>query len=349
MTFSPCAAPLALLRARTRGVPESTLSRRGRKRILVALASAMSLLPISAQSDPAARLVRIGALAPPVFISPEQGLREGLNELGYIEGKNLTIERRLADTADGLRQGASELVRSKVDVIVAFGTSAASAALSTTSIIPVVYISGDPVGAGLATNLARPGGNATGVSTLSTQLMPKRLQLLQQVAPRMRRVILLGNPSSTLHAGQLEELRNAGGKLRIQVIAVDARNREELTAGLARIQRGAADAFVLSSDVLFLGNKERIAAAVAKAKLPAIFPWRDYHDANVLMSYGGNPKEFGRLAAAYVDRILKGAKPGDLPIEQVSKYELVIDLRVARKLGIKVPQDLLLRADEVIQ
>ena len=286
---------------------------------------------------------------PPVLISPEEGMRQGLRELGYIDGKNLTIERRLGETSDALQSGAADLVRSRVDLIVAFGTLAAHAALSATSTIPVVFISGDPVGTGLAASLAHPGANGTGVSSLSTELIPKRLELLQQVAPRVRRVILLGNPSSALHAGVLKEAQKAAQTLRIQIVALNARNADELDSALRGVHRRAGDAVTVSSDVFFLANKTKIAEAVAKAKLPAIFPQRDYHDAGVLMSYGASLKEMGRLAAVYVDKILKGAKPGELPIEQMSKYELVIDLRVAHAMGLKVPQDLLLRADEIIR
>jgi putative ABC transport system substrate-binding protein len=213
----------------------------------------------------------------------------------------------------------------------------------------VVFISGDPVATGLAASLARPGANGTGVSSLSTELMPKRLELLQQVAPRVQRVILLGNPSSALHAGVLKEAQKAAQALHIHIVALNARNADELDSALRGVHRSAGDAFTASSDVFFLANKAKIAEAVAKAKLPAIFPQRDYHDAGVLMSYGASLKEMGRQAAVYVDKILKGAKPGELPIEQMSKYELVIDLRVAREQGIKVPQELLFRADEVIR
>jgi putative tryptophan/tyrosine transport system substrate-binding protein len=319
------------------------------RRSFVVSATAMSLLPLLAEGAPAPTTVRIGVLVPPALISPEEGMREGLMELGYINGKNITMERRLGETTDALQSGAADLARSKVDVIVAFGTAAASAALSVTPTIPVVFISGDPVSAGLASSLGRPGANATGVSTLSTELIPKRLELLRQVAPRMRQVILLGNPSNALHAGVLRAAEKGAQALHVHIIAVDARNADELNTVLEGIQRRAADAFIVSSDVLFLANKEKIAAAVAKAKLPGIFPVRDYHDAGVLMSYGASLKEMGRQMAVYVDKILKGAKPGELPIEQISKYELVIDLRATHALGLRVPQDLLLRADEVIR
>ncbi len=317
-------------------------------KLLMVVALAMSLRPV-AYADPVPTEVRIGALAPLVMTSPEEGFRLGLAELGYVEGRNLIIERRRAESSDGLRSAAEDLVRSKVNLIVAFGTQAARAALSATATIPVVFVSGDPVGTGLAESLAHPGGNATGVSTLSTELIPKRLELLKQVAPRVRRVILLGNPSSPLQAGVLKEARKAGEALHMQVVAVDARNAAELDAALRRLQHRASDGFMVSSDLLFLANRAKVAAAVARARLPSMVPWRDYHDVGVLMSYGASTKEMGRQAAGYVDKILKGAKPADLPIAQSSQYDLVIDLRVARKLGLKVPQELLFRADEVIR
>jgi putative ABC transport system substrate-binding protein len=197
--------------------------------------------------------------------------------------------------------------------------------------------------------LAHPGANATGVSTLSIELIPKRLELLRQVAPRVRRVILLGNPNGSYHAQVLKHAQKGASALQMQLIAMDARDAGELDAALLGIQRGTADALMASPDVLFLSNKSKIAQAVAKARMPAIFPWPDNPEAGVLMAYGASTQEMGLLAASYVDRILKGAKPADLPIEQISKYELVINLRVARDLGLKVPQEVLLRADNVIR
>jgi len=318
------------------------------RKLLMAVSLAMILLT-AAHADPVPGVVRIGALMPLEMTSLEEGLRQGLAELGYVEGNNLITEWRRAESRDGLRAAAQDFVRSNVNMILALTTTAARAAMSVTTTIPVVFISGDPVATGLAESLAHPGGNATGVSTLSTELMPKRLQLLQQVAPQVRRVMLFGNPGNPLQAGVLQEARNAGEALRIQIVTVDVRNAKELDAALRTLQHRASDGFMTTSDVLFLGNRAKVAAAVARARLPGIFPWRDYHDVKVLMSYGASSKEMGRQAAKYADKILKGAKPADLPIEQSSKYDLVIDLRVARQLGLKVPQELLFRADEVIR
>lgn len=317
-------------------------------KLFIVIALAMRLLP-AAHADPAQAEVRIGALTPLELTSPKEGLWQGLAELGYVEGRNLIIDRRRAESSDGLRSAAAGLVRSKVDLIVAFGTQAARAALSVTATIPVVFLSGDPVATGLAESLAHPGGNASGVSTLSSDLMAKRLELLQQVAPHVRRLILLGNPSSPLHPGVLKEALKAGKALRVQVVAVDARSEAELDEALRELRHRMSDGFMVTSDLLFLTNRAKVAAAVARARLPGMFPWREYHDVGVLMSYGSSTREMGRLAATYVDKILKGAKPADLPIQQSSKYDLIIDLRVARALGLKVSQGLLLRADEVIR
>ena len=303
----------------------------------------------SAAADLEPTFVRIGALTPAAGVSPEEGLREGLRTLHYIDGKNLTIERRRGDSYEALRSGARDLTELKVDVIVAFGTPAAQAALSVTSTVPVVFISSDPVGMGLATSLARPGANATGVATLSIELMPKRLELLRQVVPRVRRVILLGNPSGSLHPQVIKHAQTGAHALQMQLVTLDARNADELEAVLRTIQRTTGDAFIVSPDVLFLSNKSRIAQVIAKAKLPALFPWPDYPEPGVLMAYGASTREMGLRVAGYVDRILKGAKPADLPVEQISKYVLVVNLRAASDLGIKIPKDVLLRADEVIR
>jgi putative ABC transport system substrate-binding protein len=279
----------------------------------------------------------------------EESLREGLSGLGYVEGRNLTTERQRGDSEESLRAAAGALVRMRVDAIVAFGTPAARAAMSVTSSIPIVFISGDPVGTGLAGSLARPGGNATGVSTLNVELIPKRLELLQQVVPRARRIMLLGNPNSALHPQVLKHAQMGASALHMHLIVLDVRNKDELEAALRRIRHGDADALIPSTDVLFLSNRSKIAEAVGKAKLPAIFPWPDDHDSRVLMAYGASARDMGLRAASYLDRILRGANPATLPIEQLSKYELIISVRAAKDLGIQIPQEILLRADEVVE
>jgi len=321
--------------------------------VVVAVAIAAALLLSTARAAQPPTSVRIGVLRawlpPSVEPSTENGLRDGLSELGYIEGKNLTIETRLVDSSETYESGAADVIRSRVHLIVAIGTPAARAAMSATATIPIVFASGDPIVGGLVTNLAHPGANATGVSSLTTDLMAKRLQLLQQIAPRARRVILLVNRDNPLHPAIREETQKVAPTLGIQIVALDAGNQSRLDAALRGTQRSAGDALIVTSDGFFVSNRDKIAAAVRKAKLPALVPTKDYWSDGVLMSYGPSLKEMGRRAAAYVDKILKGAKTADLPIEQSSKFELRIDLRVARELDLKVPQDLLYRADEVIR
>jgi len=318
--------------------------------LILGVATATALLCSTARADQPTASARIGVLAPLGNIAAEAGLREGLSELGYTEGKNLSIEwRRYAQSTEAIQSGAADLVRSRVDLIMALGTEVARAAVSATSTIPVVFISGDPVAAGLAANLARPGANATGISSQTADLMAKRLQLLQQIVPRARHVILLVNPDYPVHAAIVRETQNAARTLRIHVSTLNARNADDLDAVLRAIEHSASDALIVGSDVLFEVNKDKIGEVARKAKLPTLVPTKDYWGEGVLISYGTSLKEMGRRAAVYVDKILRGAKPGDLPIEQGVKFELVIDLRVARELSLKVPQDLLLRADEVIR
>ena len=307
------------------------------------------LLCASAQSAQPPMVARIGVLTPLGDISAEEGLREGLRDLGYIEGKNLTIEwRRYEQSSDALRSAAADLVRSKIDLIVAVGTQAARIALSETSTIPIVFVSGDPVGTGLAASLAQPGANATGLSSQTTDLVAKRLELLQEIAPRTRRVMILVNPDGPLHAATLAEIQKAGRSLRIDIAPLNARNTGELELVLRSLKRSSGDALMVSSDVFFIANRDQVAKAVRKAKMPTLVPNKDYWADGVLMAYGSGVKELDHRAAVYIDKILKGARPGELPIEQGS-VALVIDLRVARELGLKVPQELLYRADEVIR
>ena len=279
------------------------------------------------------------------------GFRDGLRELGYIEGKNLVIERRhtLGHEAE-LRPLAAELVQMKPDVIVTLSTPAARAALEATKTIPVVFLAaGDPVATGLVTSLARPGGNGTGVSVLSPDLATKRVDLLRQLTPRAKRVaylVDLANPSQVVST---KSSQAAAQSLGIKLEIYNATNAGEIASALRAIPWKSIDGVLIGGDPIFLAEGAKIAETIRAAKAPAIFPWRDFHDYGVLMTYSPNLYEVARRGAHYVDKILKGAKPADLPIEQVSKVELVINLRVADEMGIRVPQELLFRADEVIR
>ena len=311
---------------------------------------ATALLCSTALADQPPPFPRIGVLTPIGEVSAEASLRRGLSELGYVEGRNLTIEwRRYGQSSDDTRSTVAELVRSRVDLIVSFGSAPARAVLSATSTIPLVYVSADPIAAGLAASLAHPGANATGVSSVGTDLIAKRLELLLQIAPHTRHVIQLVSPANPLYPGVVTETQRAVGRLHIHIDSWNAGTPEDLDAALRRLRRGAADALTLSPDYFFAVNKAKIIEAARRAKLPIVVPNKNYWGEGVLMSYGPSIEEAEHRAAAYVDKILRGTKPGDLPVEEISKYELVIDLRVARELSLKMPQDFVLRADEVIR
>jgi putative ABC transport system substrate-binding protein len=294
---------------------------------------------------------QIAVLTPHTVSAPvEVGLQQGLRELGYTDEHNVRVEwRRSAGNLDDIRSLAADLVRAKVDVIVTLGTPATRAALEVTTTVPVVFLVGDPVRLGFASSLAKPGGNATGVSVVDTELSAKRLELLRLCVPRAARVLYLMNSSNPLASSMLKETEKAAHALGVTLVRLDVRNADELDYALQAILRSREDAILASPDPLFLANIPKINAAVRKVRLPGMFPFREYHGDGVLMSYGPNLKEASRRAATYVHRILKGSKPADLPIEQISTYELVIDLRAARSMGVTVPQDLVMRADEVIR
>jgi putative ABC transport system substrate-binding protein len=322
----------------------------GVRSVIAGIALGFALMAGFASADQPAKIPRIGVLFPADVGSPmEQGLRQGLRDHGYSEGVNIVIEwRRSAETTQELKALATDLTRSGVDLMVVFTTPAARAALEVTT-VPVVVLAGDPVAAGLAASLARPAGNSTGVSLMTTELTAKRLELLHQMAPRARRILVLVNTSNQTALPQLDEAKRGAGVLGLQLVPSDARNAAELDAALRRVNRGSADAVLVTGDLFLMSNRAKIAGAVRGARLPAIYPNRHYHDEGALISYGPDVKEAARRLASFVDRILKGAKPGDLPFEQVAKFELVVNLKTAKALGITIPQSILLQADEVIR
>jgi putative ABC transport system substrate-binding protein len=278
------------------------------------------------------------------------GLVEGLAALGYAEGKNIVVA---SPPFDGTSEQANRLVAdfalSQVRVIVAGSTTAARAAMRSPFTIPVVFAGlADPVLSGLADTLSRPERHGTGVSVVATELYPKRLEMLHLLVPRAKRIAYLrtsSNPDPRL----LTATRAAARKLGVQLQTYDAPNLGDMDSTLTAIRSGGAEALMVGGNVASGNTAEKIARFARTAKLPAVFPYRGWHEHNVIMSYGPNLREVGLRAASYVDKILKGAQPGALPIEQMAKYELVINLRVARELGIKVPQELLQRADELLR
>jgi len=273
-----------------------------------------------------------------------------MRDLGYVEGQNIAILWQNSEGYDRLRSSAAQLARLNVDVIVTFSTPAALAAKGATATIPIVMaISGDPVGDGLVAGLARPAGNVTGLSTLAPELSAKRLELLKEAVPGSPRVALLWNPNTPFHKTMLKEIEAAAPALGVQPQPVEARGPNEFERAFATMTSRRASALLVFDDAMFGENESRIIARAAKNRLPTIFGSRHYVDAGGLMSYGPHLPDMFRRAAVYVDKILRGAKPGDLPIEQPTKFELIINLKTAKALGLTIPQSVLLRADRVIR
>ncbi len=274
-----------------------------------------------------------------------------MHELGYVEGSNLTIEWRFADgDYERLPGMAAELAQSRVDVIMALGPPAIVAAKKATSTIPIVIVTSlDPVGAGFVASLARPGGNVTGLSNLGGDLGPKHLELLRAAIPALDRVAVLVNPANTAHAPILKDIQAAAQRAGMAVVPVEAQSPQEIESAFTAMIRERARAVIVVLDPFLIQQGVQIAAQAAKHRLPSIFTNREFAEAGGLMSYGQNQVDIYRQAATYVDKIFKGARPGDLPVEQPTKVELAINLKTAKTLGLTIPQSLLLRADEVIQ
>ena len=296
---------------------------------------------------------RIGLLIPEtvsVETTRVEALRSGLRDHGYVEGKNIIFELRSADgNYDRLPDLAAELAKLKVDVIVAFGTKAVSAAQRATTTIPIVDpVMGDPVALGLSGSLARPGGNVTGSVQFSVEGGAKRVELLKEAVPRITRIAILINPANTGNPLQLQAMRVTANALKLEVQALEVRNAKELGDALATLAQWRVEALVVPSDTLFRANFIEIADRAGKQRLPSAGT-KEFAVAGGLIGYGPDPVELYRHAAYFVDRLLKGAKPGDLPIEQATKLEIVINLKTAKTLGIMIPQALLVRANDVIR
>ncbi len=310
--------------------------------------------PLAADAQPPPKVPRIGILwASPISANAHlrEAFRQGLRELGYVEGRNVALELRYAEgKLDRLPDLAAELVRLKVDVIVAANTPTALAAKQATRTIPIVMaLSGDPVESGLVASLARPGGNVTGLSLMAPELGGKRLQLLKEVVPRASRVAVLSNPNNPFTGLMVRETEAAARVLGVQLQAREIRAPEDIDRAFQAAIRGRASALIVVDDGLVFTHRARIAALAAKSRLPAIYPFRESVEAGGLMSYATNFADSYRRAATYVDKILKGAKPADLPVEQPTRFELVINVKTANALGLTFPQSVLIRADQVIQ
>ena len=326
-----------------------------RREFFTLLSGAAVGWPVAANAQQAARIARIGWLGVHLAPNPQarEAFRQGLRDLGYGEGRNLVIEYRDAEGKfDRLPALAAELVALKVDVIVAPTTPAALAAKQATRTIPIVFNAGDPVGIGLVTGLARPGGNATGLSALTVDLVGKCLELLTQAVPGLSRVAALWAPGTygeRMEKDMLKGAEVAARALGLRLQFVEARGPSDLEGAFSDMTRAHAGALTVLTSPMLFSERRRVVDLAAKNRLPAVYQFREYVDVGGLMSYGANAPDLFRLAATYVDKILKGAKAADLPIEQPTRFELVINLRTAKALGLVIPQSLLLRADQVIQ
>ncbi|HEV8584282.1 MAG TPA: ABC transporter substrate-binding protein [Methylomirabilota bacterium] len=310
-------------------------------------------LPLSAAAQQSGRLPTIAIAGAPTSASDQhlwRAFRDGLRDLGYVEGRTLAIEWRGAPSQEVYGRIMRELVGRKPDLIVAPNSAAATAAKRATHSIPIVMISGDPIADGLVTSLTRPDGNVTGLSTLASDILGKQLQLLKEAVPKVSRVAILSNPGNPFHAAQVGEATGAARSLGMEPRTVEARGHKDLDAAFVAMRSAKADALlVLSDGPVFFANRARIADLAASRRLPAMYSRRDHVEAGGLMAYGTDRRDVFRRLAVYVDKILKGAKPADLPVEQPTRFELLVNLKAANALGLTLPPSLLARVDEVIR
>ncbi|MFO1302475.1 MAG: ABC transporter substrate-binding protein [Burkholderiales bacterium] len=328
---------------------------RVQRRDFLLAAGALLATPLAARAQQAPRIARIGYLTPNLAAGPHlrDAFRQGLRDLGYVERRNVVIELRDAEgKLDWLPALADELVALKVDVILAEGgTLGPRVAMRATTTIPIVFVAGDPVGSGLVASLARPGGNVTGLSNLSAEVVGKRLELLKQAVPRIDRVAVLRQSGALGERTANEMLKAADLAARVQGMQphlIEARGPDEFEKAFAEMTSAHASALTLLPANMFLREHRRLVELAASNRLPAVYTSREFVDAGGLMSYGASQSDLFRRAATYVDKILKGAKPGDLPVEQPTKFELVINLKTAKDLGLTIPASVLTRADDLV-
>src|SRR5262245_5847885 len=308
--------------------------------------------PLAARVQPLERARRIGYLTPGQPVPHvTASFVEALRELGWLEGRNLILEFRSGENdPDRLARVAAELVRLDVDLIVAHGTLGPLAAKRATTTIPIVALTaGDPLGSGLVVSLARPGGNVTGNSLMAADVGGKRLEILKEILPALSRVSVLWNAANPYSALVLRETESAGRELGIEVLSIGVRNLGDLDSRFEEVDPQAGGAVIVVEDPLTVNARQQIADFAAKNQLPGIYGLREFVEAGGLIAYGAQLADLARRGAAYVDKILRGAKPADLPVQQPTKFELLINLRSAKKLGLEIPPTLLARADEVIE
>jgi putative ABC transport system substrate-binding protein len=322
--------------------------------LIATLALGILTTPPPVQAQQPAKVPRIGVLSP---FSPSvtalwyEAFRQGLRDLGWVEGKTISIEYRYAEGRnDRLPDLAADLVRLKVDIIVASVNTDALAAQKATKGIPIVMAStGDALASGLVESLARPGGNITGLTQMAAEMAGKRLELLKEIVPQLSRVAVLWNPQGRISTQSWNELQLPARQLGVQLHSLPVRSPDEFAKSFEDATRARAGALAIMPNPVFAGNLKRIADLAAKSRLPSIFQLREFADAGGLLAYGPDRSDMFRRAATYVDKILKGAKPADLPVEQPTKFELAINLRTAKALGLTIPRSVLIRADRLIQ
>jgi putative ABC transport system substrate-binding protein len=328
-----------------------------RRAFIGSLAGGLLAAPLStAAAQPREKVPRVGYLSPgsPSDLARQrrfEAFRQGLRERGYVEGQTIAIEPRWAEGKYARYSAlAADLVRLKVDVIVAVGGRATQDAQQATRTIPIVMsVVIDPLGSGLVASLARPGGNVTGLTIMASDVVGKQFEVVKEVVPKVSRVALLWNPANPGSAPQVREAEGAARALGVRLQTLEARDPQEIDSAFAAMTKERAGALVVLSDAILLNQRRQIAELAAKSRLPAVYTLREHAEAGGLMAYGANPLDLERRAATYVDKILKGAKPADLPVEQSTKFELIINLKTAKALGLTMPQSLLQRADQVIE
>jgi len=324
-----------------------------RRAFLAGAGAALVATPLAAEAQQAGKLPTIGYLGANTPSAESQRIAafvQRLRELGWIEGRTIAIEVRWAEGRnERFAEIAAEFVRLKVDVVVTAGTAAVVAAKQATSVIPIVFaVAGDPVGTGLVASLARPGGNVTGLSLQAADIAGKRLELLREVVPGLRRLAILANVGSPLAVLEIREVQATARTLGFEVATSEIRRADDIAPAFDAL-KGRGDALYVVADPLVTTNRIRISTLALGARLPTMHGQRENVEVGGLMSYGANYPGLHRRAADYVDKILKGAKPADLPVEQPTKFELVINLKTAKALGLTIPPSLLGRADELIQ
>ena len=324
-----------------------------RRRFVIALGAGLlaAPVPLAAQTQKLHRIGFLGNSTAEAEANLTGPFREGLRDLGYVEGRNVAIEYRWANgDYKAFPRLIAELVSRNVEVIVTAGTPAALAVQRGAPKVPLVMVAvGDPVGTHLVASLATPGGNSTGLTSIAPDLEGKRLELLNEVVPKLAQVTLLVNSTNPFHVGSARQAEEAAERLGVKLQVVDVRTADELGRAFDVVTRARPDALLMLADRVFLHNRAAIVAFAARDRLPAVYPYRELVEAGGLMSFGPNYADMHYRAATYVDKIIKGAKPGDLPIEMPAKFELIVNLRTARALDLTIPQAVLVRADRLIR